>query len=605
MDWITVIWVFNFAIYLLMAAIHLVIYFNYREQRRNLMFIISALSAAAVSLVELYTVKFIRTPDDYGLALRTGVTPFTGMLISVVWFQHLYFNVGRRSLIWLFTGLRLLIMVIGITSKYGFNFERIDSLSLIPFLNGVFPIPNGQIHPRSLIGTVSLLIMMIIAADFAITIWRRNHWRQAILVGGSIFIFDILVLFQGLGAFWAYYIGGFELGFPVFSFYFILVALAMSYEVGSEVIRASWLSRELKESEQRMGLAIEAADLGIWTCDIPRKSVFFSENGRQLFGLGPAEYYDTEDIKARIYPDDREALLVNVRAAINGERTFQLEVRIFGADGEIRWLASRGEVEIDSQGQATFLRGVVLDITTRKQAEESLRDLNGLLIRALEEERARLARELHDDLSQRLALLSVEQDVLGSNPQENVGELQRRIKYLSQQTRLLSRDVSRLSHELHPSRLVHFGLIPGLRSYCRDLEKVYDISIDFRNSSLPLRIPAEVGICIYRLAQESLQNVVRHSGSKSVSVTLSSIDGEIRLLVVDAGCGFDLAEAARKRSLGLTSMKERVRLVKGRIEIDTVPGSGTRLDVRIPLPNVGLDTLGETDSPEFIPVRAS
>lgn len=604
MDWITAIWAFVLAVYVMMAGIHLVIFFSYRRLH-YLMLVISALSAGIFSLLELYTIKYIRTPADYGLAFRTVQVPFTGMMVSMVWFQHLYFNVGRRSLIWLFTGMRLLILLVVPFTEYGFNFAKIESVVLIPFLNGEFPVPLGQNHPRALIGIASMGLMVVIAIDFALAVWRQSQFRQAIIVGGSVIIFNLLVILQTTASYRAWLTQDIRYALPTYSFCFLAVALAMSYEVCSEAIRASWLSRELRESELRMRMAANAAGLGIWTYDLKRRVVWLSDKVLRLLAYEGGEIRDPVKLLSLIHKEDRRQIVQTVERAVSASEPFQVEMRVAEATGGDRWLTARGEVEADTRQGSLIMRGVLLDITVRKQAELAAQSLNGMLIQAREDERARLARELHDDLSQRLALLSVEQEILGENPPEDPSHLRRRMRNLSRLVKGIMRDVNKLSHNLHPSRLIHFGLVPAIRGYCRDLGNAHGIEIGFSHAGLPERLPSEVGICLYRILQESLQNVVRHSGSKDAQVLLRADAGELCLSISDSGVGFDQSVAVRKQTLGLTGMRERVRLVRGVIKIETAIGAGTKISVVIPLITacVGLDD--ETASEHFIPVRSS
>ena len=223
------------------------------------------------------------------------------------------------------------------------------------------------------------------------------------------------------------------------------------------------------------------------------------------------------------------------------------------------------------------------DVTRRRQAEEELRNIGGRLINAQEEERTRLARELHDDLSQRLALLSLEIEQM--RPQIPAGQngLNNSVDRLSKKTQELGSDIHRLSYQLHPFKLDHLGLSAAIKSLCVELSAHRDLEIKFRKQGFPAVLPEDVTLCAFRIAQESLHNVVKHSGASEAQVVLTKTASAVRLRISDNGVGFDAELVKRKKRLGLISIKERLRLVDGKISIRSQPNKGTQIDVSIPL----------------------
>jgi signal transduction histidine kinase len=235
----------------------------------------------------------------------------------------------------------------------------------------------------------------------------------------------------------------------------------------------------------------------------------------------------------------------------------------------------------------------VRDITDRKRADETVRqqgiamratteqvrDLAGRLIAAQEAERARVARELHDDLSQKLALLAIGIDELGGErlPSPDRSNYQR----LKEQVAEIATTVHRLSHALHPSRIQALGLVAAIESCCREVSAKGQLSVQFTHAHIPSNIPSDISLCLYRIVQEALSNVVKHSGALAAEVALAREDGHIELRIADSGRGFaaDLEHAG----LGLISMRERVRSVGGRFVVHSANGSGTRIGVRVPI----------------------
>jgi len=222
----------------------------------------------------------------------------------------------------------------------------------------------------------------------------------------------------------------------------------------------------------------------------------------------------------------------------------------------------------------------------RKLAEELNGTINRKIIEAQEQERRRIARELHDDINQRLALINVElEDFLRKYPHLR-SEARAAIVSVRERTMELSRDIEALSHELHSSRLEYLGLAEAIRGFCGEFGEKHAMEIDFRSQDLPEPLSQEVSLCLFRVLQEALSNALKYSGVKHVRVELAARSGQVHLTIVDWGRGFDPEKVVEGVGLGLTSMQERVRLVNGSIRIQSRPMAGTTLDVVVPLDDV-------------------
>jgi signal transduction histidine kinase len=241
------------------------------------------------------------------------------------------------------------------------------------------------------------------------------------------------------------------------------------------------------------------------------------------------------------------------------------------------------EVRIVRAG-ADRLLSIVRDITELKRASELNRDLARRLISSQEVERQRIARELHDDISQRIAALKIELDQLAT--QVGSEQSRARVRKLSAQTSEVATDVHRMSYELHPSKLQTIGLVAALQSLCSDESRLRNLPVAFTHGPMPPSMGAHVSLCLYRIVQEALQNVARHSHAVSAEVSLTCDEGQIALHIADSGVGFDPKHVPHV-GLGLVSMRERVAALDGRLAIDAVPGAGTRIAVRIPLVSQG------------------
>jgi signal transduction histidine kinase len=221
----------------------------------------------------------------------------------------------------------------------------------------------------------------------------------------------------------------------------------------------------------------------------------------------------------------------------------------------------------------------MIDISDWKRAEEAVLCMTRKLVDAQEQERARIGRELHDDINQRLALLAVELEQLGDEPS---AFSQSRVQELRKQMDEICSDVEALSHELHSSKLQYLGVVAGMRSWCMEYGERQRMEVDFTGDVIS-SIPFEIGLSLLRILQEALHNAAKYSGVKRVQVQLREERGDIHLRVKDSGKGFDVESALRGEGLGLTSMRERVRLVNGTITIDSDPTRGTTICARIPL----------------------
>ena len=265
------------------------------------------------------------------------------------------------------------------------------------------------------------------------------------------------------------------------------------------------------------------------------------------------------------------------RRALQGETLGADEDR-WESGGSTRW--ARWEVRPWRAADGTVGGILVLteDITRRKQMEEALSDMSRKLIESQEQERARIGRELHDDINQRLAMLSLELEQL----QENPSEVQSRVQELRNQTTELSNDVQAMSHDLHSSKLEYLGVVAGIKSWCKEFGERQSVEIDFSNDVYSA-LPIEIGRSLFRVLQEALHNATKHSGVKRIEVKLREDSGEIHLIIRDSGKGFDVEAALQGKGLGLTSMRERVRLVNGTFSIESKPMGGTTMHVRVPL----------------------
>ena len=350
-----------------------------------------------------------------------------------------------------------------------------------------------------------------------------------------------------------------------------------------DVTERKQAEQNLRRNEARLKLALEAAGAGTWDWQVPSGEMDWSPETHRMFGDTAGDRPPSfESFLDRVHPLDRERVAWTMSDAVDRAASYETEFRLRGYDDVDRWVMGKGRAI--RNGRLRML-GVFVDVTQRHQVEEALRDLGGRLINAHEQERIRLSRELHDDLGQRLSLLSAEIAIL-RNQLAGAPPLLEQVAELSHHIQDIGSTLHRLSHELHPAWLEQLGLSASIRRLCEDVARVHHIAMHLEIAEVQSEISRDVALCLYRIAQEALGNVVKHSGAGRTIVSLKDAEGAVALSVIDDGVGFEPAALSHVDGLGLISMRERARLVRAHMSLTSKPGQGTRLDVRVPLASV-------------------
>ncbi len=339
-----------------------------------------------------------------------------------------------------------------------------------------------------------------------------------------------------------------------------------------------WTVASSQRSEPRTPIAQEPApDLAWFARRMARGEalVFASPDQVPEEAKGEAEYLRRFGV--------RSGVVVPLSAGDGIIRAFSVQM----VRAERSW--SREELR-----RLRFVGEILTNALVRQRSEDALRDLGGRLIEVQEDERRRIALELHDDVSQKLALLSIDLESLGLRPHSEGDELRERATALAARVKELVSDVQRVSHGLHDSRLEQLSLADAVEGLCRDLAGRHGLRIEFDHSDVPDKLPRDMALCLYRIAQEGLQNVAKHSGADLARVELAGTEGEICLRISDFGTGFDVRAQRPGRGIGLLSMEERIRLVGGTLSIESAPSRGTRIEACVPLAASVSASLGQT-----------
>lgn len=352
-------------------------------------------------------------------------------------------------------------------------------------------------------------------------------------------------------------------------------------------IYANAVARELTheavdESESRFRVLADATPAFIWMIDAQGKFTYLNKRTFDFTGARPEELNGNGWL-AYIHPGDRPTALKVFRQGLERREKFVREYRIRRNDGVYRWMLDVGNPRFKADGTFLGFIGSVVDVTDEQLAREVLENVGGQLIAAQEKERTHLARELHDDICQRLAMLSLRIEKVAkewSNGKIPVGA---QLEQIWRQCSDLTGDVQALSHELHPSILDNLGLVMAVRSFCREFSQDNGTTVHFTERDVPNSLPRPVALSLFRVIQEALHNAAKYSGTKHFEVHLQGNPGEIELEVSDQGVGFDVASIKRAEGLGLVSMSERIHLLNGRINIESKPHMGTKIHASVPV----------------------
>ena len=371
---------------------------------------------------------------------------------------------------------------------------------------------------------------------------------------------------------------------------------------------------QLRASERRYALFERGVNDGVWDWNIQTGEHYHSPRWKEIVGSRDDAVPNTESsFFDRIHPDDAAAVTDALRRHYEEGARYAVEVRLRHRDGSYRWVLSRGEAVHDAAGRPVRMVGALTDISDRKQAEEALRQahdelearvhdrtralqdsqralraLSASLLTAQEDERRRLARELHDDVTQQLALASIEIGTLASDLPRSPDATRVRLQALQERVIQISRDVRRVSHGLHPALIEDLGLSAALEALCDEFRRARGLPVSFDGAGDvdDSGIGLTAASALYRVAQEGVANAAKHARASRVDVALRRTPSTLELEVEDNGIGM-AADASRVTpGLGLVSMEERMRLVAGTLRVSPRTGGGTRVVASVPLGKV-------------------
>ena len=593
MNWITVVWSMNAAVCLTLAAFYAVVWCKQRESWLHLLFSCSAVAAAAISGFELWMTD-ARAVEQYQLLVRWVHVPTWVLTVSFVAFVRLYLHAGRRWLAWSIYSLRTLVLILNFIFPVSINFRAITNIDHFYWAGEVVSIPVGVPNPWGLISSLSLLLLLIFSVDATITVWRRGDRRRALLVGGSM-IFGAVLAWHVPLVIWGLIEVPFFLGFT-----YTATVVAMGYELSNDMARAARLTHELELSEKRFNLAADSANLGMWEWDLDKDEIWVTSNRRAQMGFPVSGRITFEDFVSRWHPDDREQVRLALNEAVENGKDYDAQFRIVLADGSVRWVASRGRVQLNKERKPARVLGVSMDVTAQKEARleaQRLKRQRTILLEREVAERARLEREviescaheqrriaydLHDSVGQQLVGIALSAKLLEEQLRAERSPEADRASVIAKLANGAARQVRLTTRTLEGADGVG-DLETALRSLAVDISENCRVKVTVEADSFSLPISPPVAAQLYRVAQEAVRNAVEHGAADEVQISLAFDCDDLVLTIRDDGKGFETNSNGRSAGMGLRIMRYRAQCIGGSCKVESNVRKGTTVSCRAPL----------------------
>ena len=601
MSWITIIWSTAAGASLTLAAVHALVWVRQRAALEHLFFSVGAAAAAVLAILEL-ALMHSQTPAEYGAILRWMHVPVAVIAISIVWFMRFHLRAGRSWLAWLITGLRMAILILNFSLPSNVSFQEIHVLREMTILGETLSSPTGIESPWRILVRLSVVLILVYTLDAVIVAWKRGRGRQAMVLGASILAATILTLiFSNL------MVRGILPG-PFIALGYLLIVFVMAFQLSIDLIRSKQLGSELLESEKRMSLAAQAADLGLWDWNVVSDEVWLNDAGSARLGASGSERLTLERYLAMVHPDDRDRLRRKLQRALEGSEDFQLDFRINQPHGAERWVAARGQVERSEQGQPLHVRGVSVDITARRQAQIELqrhRDELALFQRvsAMGQLSLTLAHELNQPLGAIIRNAEAGETFLRQGTPDPA-ELREILIDIQDDGRRAAEVISHMRSMLRHGDL-HFDAIE-VHELVEQVADLLKIEIEARHATLyrvlPNGLPKVRGDRIQ--LQQVLLNLMlnsldaldaKGSGDRRIEIEAGEVEGGlIELAIKDTGTGIDpdqlphlfdllLTTKTEGTGIGLAISKTIVDAHGGRIWAENSPDGGACMRLQLPI----------------------
>ena len=601
MSWVTVIWSMAAGVTLTLAVVHLLVWLRDRSAIANLLFSVSAVAAAVIAGQELALMR-AQTPAEYAGILRWMHVSAATIVVAIVWFIRSYLGAGRRWLAWMITALRGLVLVVNFLPFANATFSEIDALRQVFWLGESLSAPIGDANPWRYLLHLSTVLLVVYVLDAANTARKQGKRRQALTLGAVILFAIVLgVVFSGL------MVRGMLPG-PLIALVYLIIVVAMAAELSVDLLRARHLARELQDSRERIRLAAQAADLGLWEWDVVRDAIWTNEVVDARTGTSGPKPTGLAGYLSLVHPDDRERVEAAIRRTLAEAVELQEEYRMTGPDGEGRWFDVQGRVEYDDRRQPLRLRGVSADITARKQLEaEAQRHRNQLAraqrMLALGQLSSALAHELNQPLGAILRNAEAAENFLRKDPPD-LDELAEILSDIRRDDQRAAAVIERMRSLLQQRPLRSEAIPP--RELAEQVAVLLETETRARHAILTIAVPSDLpkvrGDPIH--LQQVLVNLLLNSldamkdateDRRRIAVRAKRFDDAMVLFSVeDNGTGFaseQLSEPfipyfttkADGIGLGLSISRTIVEAHGGRIHAENRPTGGARVWFSLPI----------------------
>jgi PAS domain S-box-containing protein len=349
-----------------------------------------------------------------------------------------------------------------------------------------------------------------------------------------------------------------------------------------DVTKQRQAEQVLRESEERFRTMADGTPIMMWMAGVDKLCTDFNLGWLQFTGRSIEEEVGNGWADG-VHPDDLQRCLRIYNEAFDARLPFTMEYRLRRYDSQYHWISDTGSPRFLVDGTFAGYIGCCLDIHDRKAGELARHELARRLMGAQEAERSRIARELHDGIGQEIALLGIQMQRASASIWPASGPKKFGMKEFSDKLAAIGVHVGRLSHQLHSSELEYLGLTAAITKLCREFSEQYPIKVTCTCLRIATKIDNDVALTFLRIIQESLHNVAKHSGAKTVQVEVTGTGKELRLSVRDDGSGFDVQESTSAAGLGLISMRERMEVIGGEFVIESTPGGGTSIRACVPV----------------------
>jgi len=600
MSLITIIWSICAGICLAMAGLNLLVWLQARDRWANFFFSLSAVGAAASAVIEL-ALMYAQTPADTGFWLRWMHTSVQVCVIALIWFVRAYLGAGSLWLAWLSCGLRALTLVINFLPGHAnVAFREMKPPRQIVALGESVSVPDGIGTVWSLLVSGTSVLFLVYLVGAVIAAWRQGNRRRAGWLGVAISLSFLLGMTQ------TRLVTAGVLSIPyTMSLLFLPVLSIMGIELSSDLLRAFVLSRALRETQERMQLATSAADLGVWEWDVQKDEIWSTEGSRARVGIGSGERLNFARMLQSVHPEDREPTLLAVQQALHGPGSFEAEYRMIVPDGTTHWIAARGEVERNGNGEPLRMRGVSLDITKRKLAQLEAQELRNDLAHVsraatMNELSGSLAHELNQPLSIILSNAQAAQEQL-ERKQPDLAEIRDILTDIVKADRRAAEIIQRLRAMLRRDTTAFRTL--QLNDLLTEVLQLVRADLIGRRVTVTCQFASELPAIMgdrVQLQQVTLNLILNAAEAMAVSeeglrrlfIVTAARDGKVRVSVRDSGRGLPahleklfepfFTTKTTGLGMGLTICRSIVTGHNGRIWAENHPEGGAMFHFEIP-----------------------